>query len=141
MKTLFTLAVLAVTTIASAQPGHGRKHGNGHYKKHNKHKVHHYDKKDYKHGRRVVRTNHRRDYNYHVQQEMARYNFLRLSQAQRSRLQVSLNFLISNDYGPRDYEYRLRKDLRNILSRSQYDLWERKAYNNGGTTFVFNFNR
>lgn len=140
MKTLITLALLAVTTIASAQPGHGRNHGKGHYKHHHKHKTE-YRKKDYKHGRRVVRNDYKRDYHYHVQREMARYDFLRLSQAQRSRLQVSLNFLISNGYGARDYEYRLRRDLRSILSRSQYNLWERNAYNNGGNTFVFNFNR
>jgi|SRR5690606_28676243 len=137
MKVLFTLALLAVTTIASAQPGHGYKHGKGHYKKHKKYQKHS-NHNDY--NRRVVRKNHHRDYHYHVSREMSRYDFLRLSQAQRSRLQVSLNFLISNGYGPRDYEYRLRRDLRDILSRSQYDLWERRAYNSGNT-FVFNFNR
>ena len=36
MKALFTLTLLAITTIASAQPGHGRGHGKGHYK-HGKH--------------------------------------------------------------------------------------------------------
>ena len=141
MKTLFTLALLAVTTIASAQPGHGYKHGKGHYKKHKKYQKHYnHNRNDYKHNRRVVRNDHYRDYHYHVNREMNRYDFLRLSQNQRSRLQVSLNFLISNGYGPRDYEYRLRRDLRDILTRSQYDLWERRAYSSGNT-FVFNFNR
>jgi len=139
MKTLITLALLAMTTVMTAQPGHGKSHGKGHYKKHQKHKAHKYQK-DYKHGRRIVRNDYQRDYHYHVQREMARYDFLRLSQAQRSRLQVSLNFLISNRYAPKDYDLYLRRDLSNILSRSQYDLWERRAYKNGANTFVFNFN-
>lgn len=138
MKTLFTLALLAVTTIASAQPRHGNHHGKGHYKKHQKHYNH--NRNDYKHNRKVVRNNHQRDYHYHVSREMNRYDFLRLSQAQRSKLQVSLNFLIANNYGPRDYEYRLCKDLRSILTRNQYAMWERRAYSSGNT-FVFNFNR
>lgn len=138
MKNLFALAFFAITTIASAQPGHGRDHGKGHYKKH--HKAKHYDKKNYKHGRKLVRNDHRTNYHYHVQREMARYEFLRLNNSQRKKLETSLHFMISNNYGPRDYEVRLRKDLRSILSRSQYDLWHKNAYRNGGTTFVFNFN-
>lgn len=142
MKTLITLALLAMTTVMTAQPGHGKSHGKGHYKKHQKHQKHkaHKYQKDYKHGRKVVRNDYQRDYHYHVQREMARYDFLRLSQAQRSRLQVSLNFLISNRYAPKDYDLYLRRDLSSILSRSQYDLWERRAYKNGSNTFVFNFN-
>lgn len=139
MKSLFVLALLTITTIANAQPGHGRDHGKGHYKKN--HKNNHYDKKDYKHGRKLVRDNHRTNYHYHVEREMNRYEFLRLNNGQRKRLETSLHFLISNNYGGRDYEIRLRKDLRNILSRSQYDLWYKNAYRNGGNTFVFNFNR
>ncbi|MDO5636684.1 MAG: hypothetical protein Q4G18_05465, partial [Myroides sp.] len=123
MKTLITLALLAMTTVMTAQPGHGKSHGKGHYKKHQKHQKHkaHKYQKDYKHGRKVVRNDYQRDYHYHVQREMARYDFLRLSQAQRSRLQVSLNFLISNRYAPKDYDLYLRRDLSSILSRSQYD--------------------
>lgn len=141
MKTLITLALVAVTTIASAQPGHGK----GHYK-HNKHHKHEryerYDRRDDDHDRRrrVVRNDYNRDYNYRVERELARYDFLRMSRAQRSRLQVSLNFLISNGYGARDYERRLRSDLYNILNRDQYRMWENRAYN-GGNTFVFNFGR
>lgn len=156
MKALFTLALLAVTTIASAQPGHGRGHGKGHYKHGKHHKNERYDKHDrnnrydrrddddYSRSRRVVRSdygrNYSRDYNYRVERELARYDFLRMTRAQRSRLQVSLNFLVSNGYGQRDYERRLRSDLYNILSRDQYRMWERQAYNSGNT-FVFNFGR
>ncbi len=140
MKTLITLALLAVTTIASAQHKHHNRHHNdhdngrhnGHYKKHYKHQKHYAERRKY--------DNHR-DCHYYVAREMNRYDFLRLNRAQRSQLQVSLNFLISNNYGPRDYEYRLRGDMRRILTRDQYHLWERRAYAGGGNTFVFNFNR
>lgn len=144
MKVLFSLAFLAIATIANAQPGH-HKHahkgkGNGHYKQHKSYKHDSYDDDDdYGHRhRRVVRKDYGRDYHYHVNREMNRYDFLRLSSHQRSRLQVSLNFLISNGYGPRDYESRLRRDLRDILTRDQYRTWERRAYNNSNV-FVFNF--
>ncbi len=49
--------------------------------------------------------------------------------------------MVANNYGPRDYERRLRSDLRTILTRDQYGMWERRAYNGSGNTFVFNFNR
>ncbi|MBA5791482.1 hypothetical protein H1R17_13050 [Flavobacterium sp. xlx-214] len=151
MKAIFTLALLAVTTIASAQPGHhrGKGHGNGHKKEKHYNKHHHNDRyerysrddDDYSRNRRVVRNDYYdRDYSYRVGRELSRYDFLRLSRHQRSRLQVSLNFLVSNGYGPRDYESRLRRDLRDILDRSQYDMWERRAYGNNNT-FVFNFGR
>lgn len=143
MRTLFTLALLAITTIASAQPGHGRERGKGHYKKHKQEKYYDnraYDR-NYPKGRRVVRYDDRRDYDYRVAQEMRRYDFLRLSGAQRSRLQVSLNFMLNNGYGPREYERRLRSDLYNILSRDQYRMWEQRAYTGGGNTFVFNIGR
>ena len=147
MKALLTLALLAVTTIASAQPGHGKGHGKGHYK-HGKHEKHdRYDKHNRRHDdygrdqRRVVKRDYNRDYNYRVERELSRYDFLRMTRAQRSRLQVSLNFLVSNGYGAREYERRLRSDLYNILSRDQYRMWENRAYSGGGNTFVFNFNR
>ncbi len=144
MKTFFTLALLAITTIASAQPGHHNGH-HKHKKHHKTHKVHKHHRDNaphYRHNqRKVVRHDNRRDYYYHVDREMSRYDFLRLSRAQRSKLQVSLNFMVANNYGPRDYEYRLRRDLRNILTREQYSMWERRAYTGGGNTFVFNFNR
>lgn len=144
MKTLFTLALLAVTTIASAQPGHHRGHHKHkkHHKKHYTHKHHRDDDRYYRHNqRRVARYDDRRDYHYHVDREMSRYDFLRLSRAQRSQLQVSLNFMVANNYGPRDYERRLRRDLGIILTRDQFGMWERRAYTGGGNTFVFNFNR
>ena len=131
MKTFFTIAFLAITTLASAQPGHYKDHGRGHYKNdhYKKHKKNKY-KKD--------KHNHRNDCDYRVQREMNRYDFLRLSQAQRSKLQVSLNFLITNQYSDRDYERRLRNDLYSILTKDQYRTWENRAYR-GGNTFVFNF--
>lgn len=140
MRTLFTLALLAVATIASAQPGHGRKHGKGHYK-HNKHYNKHHDRDDYRRGERVYRDydRGRRNYDYRVAREMNRYDFLRLSRHQRSRLQVSLNFLVTNGYRDRAYEQYLRRDLYDILSRDQYRMWENRAYRGGGNTFVFNF--
>lgn len=144
MKALFTLALLAVTTIASAQPGHHRGHHKHkkHHKKHYTHRHHRDDDRHYRHNqRRVARYDNRRDYHYHVDREMRRYDFLRLSRAQRSQLQVSLNFMIANNYGPRDYERRLRRDLGTILTRDQFGMWERRAYTGGGNTFVFNFNR
>lgn len=144
MKTLFTLALLAITTIASAQPGHHRGHHKHkkHHKKHYTHKHHRDDDRHYRHNqRRVVRYDDRRDYHYYVDREMSRYDFLRLSRAQRSQLQVSLNFMVANNYSPRDYERRLRRDLGTILTRDQFGLWERRAYTGGGNTFVFNFNR
>lgn len=134
MKTFLTLALLAMTAIASAQPRH---HGKGHgkYKKHNKHHYHAPNPH-----RKMVRVDQRRDYHYHVNREINRYDFLRLSRSQRSRLEVSLNFLLSNNYAPRAYELRLRRDLREILTRAQYQAWERRAYNNSNV-FVFNFGR
>lgn len=144
MKALFTLALLAVTTIASAQPGHHKGHHKHkkHHKKHYTHRHHRDDDRHYRHNqRRVARYDNRRDYHYHVDREMRRYDFLRLSRAQRSQLQVSLNFMIANNYGPRDYERRLRRDLGTILTRDQFGMWERRAYTGGGNTFVFNFNR
>src|SRR5690606_32029644 len=127
MKTLFTLALLAVTTIASAQPRHGNHHGKGHYKNHKKHQKHYnHNRNDYKHNKKVVKNNNQLNNNYNLSLKIIRNNFLRLSQAQRSKLQVSLNFLIANNYGPRDYEYRLCKDLRSILTRNQYAMWERR---------------
>lgn len=144
MKALFTIALLAITTIAGAQPGHHRGHGNGHSKHHHKKHYdrhdHRRDDDDYSRSRRVVRRDYGRDYHYRVEREMSRYDFLRLSRQQRSRLQVSLNFMVSNGYGPVDYERRLRRDLYEILSRDQYGMWERRAYNSGNT-FVFNFGR
>ncbi|WLD24937.1 hypothetical protein NU10_06030 [Flavobacterium dauae] len=149
MKTLFTLALLAVTTIASAQPRHHKNHHKhkSHHKKHYEHKYYRDDWDDrdddhYHHNkRRVVRYNNHRDYHYYANREMSRYDFLRLSRSQRSQLQVSLNFMIANNYGPRDYERRLRRDLGTILTRDQFGMWERRAYTGGGNTFVFNFNR
>lgn len=143
MKALFSLAFLAIATIANAQPGHYKHHNNGkgkgHYKHYKKQKYDRYDDDDYGYrNRRVVRKDYGRDYHYHVNREMSRYDFLRLSSNQRSRLQISLNFLISNGYGPREYESRLRRDLRDILTRDQYRSWERRAYNNNNV-FVFNF--
>lgn len=135
MKAFLTLALLAMATIASAQPGHRGKN-------HNKFN-HHKNQKHYApapHHRKLVRVDQRRDYHYHVNREINRYDFLRLSRSQRSRLEVSLNFLLSNNYAPRAYELRLRRDLRDILTRAQYQAWERRAYNNSNV-FVFNFGR
>lgn len=148
MKAFYTLVLLAATTIASAQPGHHRGNGKGHskhnnhkkYDNHHRHDHHDRDDDDYSRNRRVVRRDYGRDYNYRVEREMSRYDFLRLDRQQRSRLQVSLNFLVSNGYGSADYERRLRRDLYDILSRDQYSMWERRAYNSGNT-FVFNFGR
>ncbi|HLW41925.1 MAG TPA: hypothetical protein VKY82_06110 [Flavobacterium sp.] len=137
MKLWYTLALLAITTIASAQPGH-HKHRKG-KKVHKKHYTHkHYDTRGLK--RQVVKVHHGRDYHYYVNREMARFEFLRLSRQQKAKLQISLNFLISNGYSPQIYERRLRSDLRTILSRSQYQQWERRAYGNNNV-FVFNFVR
>lgn len=144
MKALFTLALIAVTTIASAQPGHHRGHHKHkkHHTKHYTHKHHRDDDRYYRHNqRRVVRYDRQRDAHYYVNREMSRYDFLRLSRAQRAKLQVSLNYMIVNNYGPTAYERRLRADLRNILTRNQYRMWQRNAYRGGGNTFVFNFNR
>ncbi len=137
MKVFFTLAFLAITTIASAQPGH-HKHDRGRGKGHAKHyKNKKYNRHDHHHRkeRRYVR-----DYHYEVEREMSRYDFLRLSRHQRSRLNVTLNFLVSNGYGPREYERRLRSDLYDILSRSQYSMWEDRAYARNNV-FVFNFGK
>lgn len=151
MKSFFTLALLAVTAIASAQPGHHRGNGKGH-KKHDKYNKHYnrdhddrrdrdYRRDDYKRGR-YVDNRYNRDYDYRVEREISRYDFLSLSRNQRQRLQVSLNFLVSNNYAQREYERRLRSDLYNILSRDQYNNWERRAYTGGNSnTFVFNFGR
>ena len=135
MKSLLTIAFLIITTIANAQPGHHRDNGRNHkktnkaYKNHSKHK-----KNDYKKGRKY---NHR-DYDYRVQREMDRYAFLNLSRDQKSRLQISLNFLITNNYNQREYERKLRSDLHKILNRNQYRSLENRAYNSGNT-FIFNF--
>lgn len=144
MKTLFTLALLALTTIASAQPGHSKGHSKHkkHHKKHYAQKHYRANDRNYQHNqRKVVKYDHRKDYHYNVEREMSRYDFLRLSRIQRDQLQVSLNFMVANNYGSRDYERRLRSDLGTILTRDQYGMWERKAYTGGGNTFVFNFNR
>ncbi|WP_177764655.1 hypothetical protein [Flavobacterium sp. I3-2] len=141
MKSFITIAFLAIATIANAQPGrhkeerrdYNRNSNNGY--QHSKHK-----KNDYKKGRKYDKKHNHRDCDYRVERELSRYDFLNLSRDQRSRLQVSLNFMITNDYNQREYERRLRSDLYHILNRNQYRNWENRAYNNSGNTFIFNFN-
>nr|WP_297307014.1 hypothetical protein [uncultured Flavobacterium sp.] len=138
MKSLFTIALLSIVSIASAQPGRHREEGRFQHKNHNKHEKLH--KKDYKKGKKHAKQHHKHDYNYRVERELSRYDFLRLNRNQRARLQFSLNYMISNNYAQREYERRLRADLSNILSREQYRSWENRAYTNNGNVFVFNFN-
>lgn len=134
MKSLLTIAFLSIATIINAQPGHHRDNGKSNHKHHSKHK-----KNDYKKGRRYTKKDNRRDYDFRVQRELNRYDFLNLTRNQRSRLQVSLNFLIINNYNQREYERRLKSDLYDILNRNQYRSWQNRAYNSGNT-FIFNFN-
>lgn len=137
MKSLFTIALLSIVSIASAQPGRHREQGRPH---HNDRKHDNFRKNDYKKGRKHVNKQRQRDCDYRVERELSRYDFLRLNRDQRARLQFSLNYMISNNYAQRDYERRLRADLNNILSREQYRSWENRAYSNNGNVFVFNFN-
>lgn len=142
MKSLITIAFLAIATIANAQPGRHRENRRDDDRKPNRGYHHHskHKKNDYKKGRKYDKRYSQRDCDYRVERELNRYEFLNLSRDQRSRLQVSLNFMISNNYGQREYERRLRSDLYNILNRNQYRSWENRAYNNSGNTFIFNFN-
>lgn len=125
MKVFILTAFMAIATFANAQPGHYKDHGRGH------------QKKDY-HKKYKKRKHHDKECDYRVRKEMNRYDFLRLSNIQRSKLQVSINLLISKDYSEREYENRLKRELYQILSRDQYKSWESRAYR-GGNTFVFNF--
>ena len=142
MKSLITIAFLAIATIVNAQPGRHRDNERDHDRKpkrgHNHHSKH--KKNDYKKGRKYDKKHNHRDCDYRVERELNRYDFLNLSRDQRSRLQVSLNFMITNNYNQRAYERRLKSDLYNILNRNQYRNWENRAYNNTGNTFIFNFN-
>jgi len=139
MKNLITLVFLTLTFLANAQPNHYREKDKNFKrekdKRKNYSKSHKHDKKKH-----YYKRNHRKDYNYRVERELSRYEFLRLSELQRSKLQVSINFLANNQYNEREYERRLKSDLYTILSRDQYRNWENRAYNNGNT-FIFNFGK
>jgi len=139
MKSLITIAFLAIATIANAQPGRHRDHDRDYDKKSNRGYNHNskHKKNDYKKGKKYNKKHNHRDCDYQVERELNRYDFLKLSREQRSRLQVSLNFMITNNYSQRAYERRLKSDLYNILNRNQYRSWENRAYNTGNT-FIFN---
>lgn len=135
MKNLFTIALLTISSLVSAQPGH---HKNNHNpKKHKPKEIHNHrkPKKNFKHNKKHP------NYDYRVQRELERYRFLNLSNTQRNKLQVSINFLVTNSYNEREYERRLRSDLHQILTQNQYRNWENRAYNsNNNNVFIFNFN-
>ena len=140
MKTIFTLAFLAITTLTSAQPGHHKHHKN----KEKKHSYGYYDKKYSKqkkyYAHQHAKPHKKKVYYYEVEREMRRYDFLRMSDYQRNRLEISLNYMFRNGYGPREYERRLRSDLHSILNRRQYEMWQQQAYGRN-QVFVFNFGR